>query len=91
MKKIIPHTSTAFDAMLVFEMLLDLNVCLTIVTKKLLPKFDDFDCGFLQGVRVGYDQLADIFRSTKAACDDDVAHSCTSCCFGLFLHHGEKA
>lgn len=91
MKKIILYPSTAFNARLVFEMLLDLNVCLTIVTKKFIPEFDDFDRGFLKGVRVGNDQLSNVIASADAACCDDVAHYCSSCGSALFLHHGAKA
>ena len=91
MKKIILHPSTAFNARLVFEMLLDLNVCLTIVTKEFIPEFDDFDRGFFKGVRVGNDKLSDVIASADAACCDDVAHYCSSCGSALFLHHGVKA
>ena len=91
MKKTILYPSTAFNARLVFEMLLDLNVCLTIVTKKFIPEFDDFDRGFFQGIRVGNDKLSDVIAAADAACCDDVAHYCSSCGFNLFLHHGVKA
>ena len=91
MKKIILHPSTAFNARLVFEMLLDLNVCLTIVTKEFIPEFDDFDRGFFKGVRVGNDKLSDVIASADAACCDDVTHYCSSCVFNLFLHHEVKA
>jgi len=90
-KKLFLYPSTVFNARLVFEMLIDFHVCLTIVTKEFIPKLDNFDCGFLKGVRIGNDQLSDVVASADAACCYDVAHYCSSCGSALFLHHEVKA